>query len=67
MRSSFIGMLGAPKIDLRKKYHCTLCGERITVKNFGMSSTEFKANGWSGVKVYCKGCYLTEAALEKES
>ena len=66
MCSSFLDMLGAPKTDLRKKYRCTLCGVRITRKNFAMSSTAW-GGGWSGVKVYCKNCFLKPEAISPEA
>lgn len=63
MRSSFLGMIGAPKTDLRKRHRCAICGVRITSKNYGVSSASFEDDGWSGEKVYCSACYLKPEAL----
>lgn len=63
--TSFLDMLGAPKLDLRKKHKCKLCGISITRKNFAMASNSYLgADGnWSETSVYCKGCYLKPEAL----
>lgn len=64
MTASFLDMLGAPKTDLRKKYHCAICGIRVTKKNFGMSSTAWGNGGWGRVEVYCHECFLKPEALK---
>lgn len=61
-RSSFLGMLGAPKTDLRKKQRCKICGVRVTRDNFGMSASSFEG-GWTEPNVYCHDCFLKPEAI----
>jgi len=53
--TSFLDMLGAPRLDLRKRYVCKLCGVKITRKNFAMVSNTFLGEqGWSESSIFCE-------------
>lgn len=61
--TSFWDMLGAPRLDLRKKYKCRICGIKITRQNYAMASNSFVGDGWSETSVYCLDCFLKPEAL----
>lgn len=62
-RSEFIDALGVPKMDLRGRPKCNVCGVRLTLKNWALS-TGHPSNNRKDVKHYCDRCYLTPIALD---
>ena len=65
-RSIFVDALGTPKMDLRGRPKCALCGIRLTLKNWCLS-TGHPSDNRSDVKHYCENCYLTPEALGFET
>ena len=62
-RSTFLDMMGVPKVDLRTKPKCAICGIKVTTQNFASTSTHMEEGRWTPVKYYCQECYLKPEAL----
>lgn len=61
-RSRFIDEMGAPKMDLRSKPKCAICGTKITSNNFGVSETSLDEGKWTEAIYFCEECFLKHIA-----